>query len=87
MQNGVRLFPFCYLDLNSLGETWGHSLQFYSFDQSFEKEGDIPHWIILLTVLEMVRGETSRWRDGSANSQEVREKANVSPKYARPTSL
>jgi len=35
-------------------------LQFYSFNQSLEKEEDIPHRIILLTALEMAHGETHR---------------------------
>ena len=52
-----------------LRETWD-ILQFYSFDQSFEKEGRSHielSFIVLLTALKMAHGETHRWRAGSAN--------------------
>ena len=53
------------------------ALQFYSFNQSLEKEWTSHielSFIVLLTALEMAQGETPRWRDGSANRLECTKK-------------
>ncbi len=58
-------------------ETWGHPSHL-QLDQSFEKEGRFHielSFIVLLIVLEMAQGETSRWRDGSANRLECTKKS------------